>query len=214
MPREAKSEAPSGEITALFVTRLYKARLPQARTRNAELEQACRSIAADDEAGQSWSEKNGYPGYTSYASLNDLTWRNPAFEALAEQLQPHASAFAETLELDLNRRPLTLNSLWINILPPGGFHAGHIHPHSVISGTYYVAVPKGAAALKLEDPRLGMMMAAPPRKARAALDNRSFVYVEPAPGMVLLWESWLRHEVPLNTAAEDRISISFNYGWG
>jgi uncharacterized protein (TIGR02466 family) len=27
---------------------------------------------------------------------------------------------------------------------------------------------------------------------------------------VLLWESWLRHEVPVNMAAEDRISVSFN----
>jgi len=28
----------------------------------------------------------------------------------------------------------------------------------------------------------------------------------------LLWESWLRHEVPLNRARGERISISFNYG--
>jgi uncharacterized protein (TIGR02466 family) len=29
-----------------------------------------------------------------------------------------------------------------------------------------------------------------------------------------MWESWLRHEVPLNQAEEDRISVSFNYAWG
>ena len=32
-------------------------------------------------------------------------------------------------------------------------------------------------------------------------------------GTVLLWESWLRHEVPLNQSAEERISVSFNYRW-
>ena len=55
-----------------------------------------------------------------------------------------------------------------------------------------------------------MMMAAPPRKARAAAHNRNFIYVQPSPGTVLLWESWLRHEVPTNMAKEDRISVSFN----
>ncbi len=30
-------------------------------------------------------------------------------------------------------------------------------------------------------------------------------------GSVLLWESWLRHEVPAGTAKDERISISFNY---
>ena len=43
---------------------------------------------------------------------------------------------------------------------------------------------------------------------------RTFVYRAPEAGEVLLWESWLRHEVPMNMADEDRISVSFNYGWG
>jgi uncharacterized protein (TIGR02466 family) len=29
--------------------------------------------------------------------------------------------------------------------------------------------------------------------------------------MVLLWESWLRHEVMASAAKGERISISFNY---
>jgi hypothetical protein len=28
---------------------------------------------------------------------------------------------------------------------------------------------------------------------------------------VLLWESFIRHEVPANAAKTDRISLSFNY---
>ena len=52
----------------------------------AEIETACLSIAEDDEAGQRWCEKNGYPGYTSYASLNDLPWRVPVFGDLRKAL--------------------------------------------------------------------------------------------------------------------------------
>ena len=101
--------------------------------------------------------------------------------------------------------------MWVNILKPGGAHSGHIHPHSIISGTIYIRVPEGAAALKLEDPRLPAMMAAPLRRDDAPEQLKPFVYAEPAPGTIFLWESWLRHEVPAGTAKSDRISISFNY---
>ena len=80
-----------------------------------------------------------------------------------------------------------------------------------MSGTIYVAVPPGAGRLKLEDPRLPLMMAAPQRLPDAAEDLATFVYADPAPGSVFLWESWLRHEVTPGSAKQDRISISFNY---
>ena len=118
------------------------------------------------------------------------------------------------LDFNLDGRELKLEDLWINILPEGGTHASHIHPHSVISGTTYVSMPEGASAIKFEDPRLPMMMAAPARKKDAREELRQFIYVAPKVGDVLLWESWLRHEVPVNTAEDERISISFNYSWG
>ena len=179
-----------------------------------ELLASCYSIAGDDEAGQAWCEENGYPGYTSYASLTDLPWRFPIFAELVRSLDAHVAAFAEDLGFDLGDKGLVLEDLWINILPEGGSHASHIHPHSVISGTTYVAMPEDTSALKLEDPRLAMMMAAPPRRKDVGEALKSFVYLKPAVGEVLLWESWLRHEVPVNLSEEDRISVSFNYAWG
>jgi uncharacterized protein (TIGR02466 family) len=204
------------EIGSLFATRLYRARLADLGkpVDGQELEASCLAIAEDDEAGQDWCEANGYPGYTSYASLTDLPWRFPIFADLVKALDLHVAAFAEALAFDLEGRALKLEDIWINILPEGGSHSSHIHPHSVISGTTYVKVPDGAGALKLEDPRLPMMMAAPARRKDAPEDLRQFVYVTPKPGDVLLWESWLRHEVPMNMAEDERISVSFNYGWG
>ena len=202
-------------ITSLFVTRLYHAPLSDLGkpVDQDELEDSCLSIAEDDTAGQDWSAENGFPGYTSYASLTDLPWRFPIFKDLKKVLDKHVKSFAKDLQFDLDGKKLVLDDLWINILPPGGIHTSHIHPHSVISGTTYVAVPKGASAIKFEDPRLAMMMAAPARVKDARADMRSFVYVAPKVGDVLLWESWLRHEVPMNMADDDRISVSFNYGW-
>ena len=204
------------EIVSLFVTRLYRAALNELGKKKVdydELERSCVAIAEDDVAGQKWCEKNGYPGYTSYASLNDLPWRFPIFADLEKVLDKHVAAFCKDLGFDLQGKKLKCGSFWINILAQGGMHASHIHPHSVISGTTYVAMPKGTSALKLEDPRLAMMMTAPLRSKKAPQELQSFVYVKPEVGEVLLWESWLRHEVPMNMAEEERISVSFNYEW-
>jgi uncharacterized protein (TIGR02466 family) len=195
----------------LFVTKLYEASLTgEPGFDAAELAAACRAIAAQDKAGQAWSRDHGYGGYTSYASLNDLTGRDSLFDDLRRGLDRHVAAFAMDLHLDLAKR-LRLDSLWINILKPGAAHSGHIHPHSVISGTVYVETPKGASALKLEDPRLPLMMAAPSRAADAPEAEQPFVYVAPQAGALLLWESFIRHEVPANAAKAERISLSFNY---
>ena len=196
-------------IRSLFVTRLYEAMIDKSDLLD-ELDHSVRMLAAEDRAGQAWSKAHGYRGYTSYASLNDLPARNPAFADLVKLLNGHVRTFAEASHLDLGRKP-RLDSLWVNLLKPSGTHSGHIHPHSIISGSFYVAVPPGSGGLKLEDPRLAMMMAAPPRGEDAPEDSRSFVYVDPKPGMVLLWESWLRHEVTPSAAKGERISVSFNY---
>jgi uncharacterized protein (TIGR02466 family) len=197
-------------VRTLFATRFYQADLG-APDLVEELEDACLSLARDDAAGRRWSRDHGYAGYTSYASLNDLPVRDPRFGDLVRLLNRHAAAFAAECAMDLGGRRLKLDSLWVNVLKPGGTHSGHIHPHSVVSGTIYVTVPPGAGRLRLEDPRLAMMMAAPTRLADGPEDLQTFVYAEPAPGRLFLWESWLRHEVVPGTGKGDRISISFNY---
>ena len=99
----------------------------------------------------------------------------------------------------------------VNILEPLGAHSSHFHPKCVISGTFYVSVPPGASAIQFEDPRLPLMMNAPTRTPGARPDRQFYAEVTPARGTLLLWESWLRHEVPTNRSDQPRISISFNY---
>ena len=198
----------------LFSTPLYHASLADSGNFDmGELEKSCWSIAQDDEAGQKWCDENNYPGYTSYASLSDLTWRSPFFEELKHLLDLHVKTFVEELDFDLEGRNLKLEDLWINILAEGGNHSAHIHPNSVISGTTYISMPSGSSAIKFEDPRHSMMMAAPSRIKDAKEYLKPFIYINPSVGDVLLWESWLRHEVPANNSSEERISISFNYSW-
>ena len=196
-------------IRNLFVTKLYSAELEQPELL-LELAHSIRSLAQDDAAGRRWSQEHRYPGYTSYSSLNDLPKRDPALADLAKFLGRHAAKFATEAAFDLGRKP-RLDSLWVNLLKSSGHHSGHIHPHSIISGTFYVEVPAGSGAIRFEDPRLGLMMSAPSRRRDAPEDVQAFVTVEPRAGLLLLWESWLRHEVLPGAGRGERLSISFNF---
>ncbi len=201
-------------LRTLFTTEIYQASLADERGFDGfvdELKDACLMLAAEDQAGRAWCTTNGYRGYTSYASLADLPQRASAFGDLKRKLDKHAGAYADALGFDLGGRRLRLDSLWVNVLNAGGAHSGHIHPNSVLSGTVYVQVPKGSGALRLEDPRLPLMMAAPRRRPNVPEAQRRFVYLEPQAGSVLMWESWLRHEVMPSAAKSPRISLSFNY---
>ena len=187
---------------ALFATMLYEAELGDEALLG-DLAHSIRTLAQDDDAGRRWAKDHRYSGYTSYASLNDLPKRDPAFADLGKLLTRHAAKFADECAFDLPRKP-RLDSLWANLLKTGGQHSGHIHPHSILSGTLYVEVPAGSGAIRFEDPRLALMMAAPSRPD-------TFVTVQPRPGLLLMWESWLRHEVLPGTGREERLSISFNF---
>jgi uncharacterized protein (TIGR02466 family) len=194
-------------IRALFPTFIYHAALAKRTSRRfgQTLADECRALAASDAAGQRWSARHYLGGYTSYGSLDRLHLVSSVFAGLRWRLDPHVRVFARSLHYDLAGRSLAMTDCWVNVMPAGVVHSLHLHPTSFISGTYYVEVPRGAGALKVEDPRLSRMMAAPPRQAHVSVPARS--------GDVVLFESWLRHEVPPARYAGERISISFNYGW-
>ena len=202
-------------IQTLFPTRIYVAPLTVSddRSLNARLLGECRQLERDDRAGRIWSKANSPGGYTSYGSANRMHRVSPTFAALERHLAPHIRAFSAALEFDLRGRRLRMTDCWVNVMRKHVQHSLHLHPLSTLSGTYYVRVPRDAPGLKVEDPRLDRQMAAPPRLATAAPENRPWVTLAARPGHIVLFESWLRHEVPANASRSARISISFNYSW-
>ena len=180
---------------------------------NADLAEECARLRDYDAAGRRWSAKNYPGGYTSYASMNALHGFSSTFAGLERKLTRHVRAFARALDMDLRGRSVTMTDCWVNIMPPTAVHSMHLHPLSFISGTYYVATPEGCPGLKFEDPRLSNLMAAPPKRADAHESNRTHVTYPAEAGNVILFESWLRHEVSQNRTEGERISISFNYAW-
>lgn len=202
-------------IHALFPTLVFRAPLASAPARrfDQDLADECHALAASDAAGRRWSAKHYLGGYTSYGSLDRLHLISPLFERLQRQIDRHVARFARLLHYDLSGRRIAMTDCWLNVMPAGVTHSLHLHPASFLSGTYYVAVPRGAGALKFEDPRLSRLMAAPPRRADAPRAVGPFVSIAARSGDLVLFESWLRHEVPPARYAGERVSISFNYAW-
>jgi uncharacterized protein (TIGR02466 family) len=174
-------------------------------------------IRAIDDEGQAWSHRNYWGGYTSYSSSSqsfDKLYRfSSTFADLEKKIRPHALRFAKALHWDLNPRDLQISTFWVNVMPEGTTHSFHLHPLSVISGTFYVQVPKGSSGLQFEDPRLGLMMACPPRRPRTRDEQSAHFTLNPKEGDLVLFESWMKHQVPPQPVAQERISISFNYDW-
>jgi len=180
---------------------------------NAELAEECRRLREYDAAGRRWSAKNYPGGYTSYASLNQLHKVSSTFAELERRITAHVRRFARRLDFDLRGREVVMTDFWVNIMPEHAAHSLHLHPLSFISGTYYVVTPPGCPGLKFEDPRLDRFMAAPPKTSRARPANRTHITYPARAGHLILFESWLRHEVAANRATAERISVSFNYHW-
>jgi uncharacterized protein (TIGR02466 family) len=192
---------------------VYTARLNGAAVLNRRLLRECRQLEHDDESGRRWSAQNYPGGYTSYNSASRMHELSPTFALLQRGLDRHVASFAKSLQFDLSGRELQMTDCWVNSMPRQVVHSLHLHPLATISGTYYVHTPRGSPGLKLEDPRLDRYMAAPPLKASARADRQRWIVLPAHAGNVVLFESWLRHEVPPNQSASPRISISFNYNW-
>lgn len=202
-------------VKSWFPTHIYDARLRTKGTvaLNRELLREAHQVREVDKDGQRWSRERYPGGYTSYGSLCQLHRMSSTFMELERALRRHVRSFARALDYDLADCQLEMTDCWVNVMPRHCAHGLHLHPTSTISGTYYVKTPRGCSGLKFEDPRLASFMAAPARVAEPRAQNRVFVEYPAEAGRVILFESWLRHEVPASRIATERVSVSFNWNW-
>ncbi len=173
---------------------------------NSVLAREARAFRELDPGGQSWSRQNYDAGYTSYGSITDLPYRSPSFARLKNFVDAEVRKYLKALRIAPPSGKIEMSTCWVNIMGRHCHHSFHLHPLSVVSGTYYVEVPRGSGAFKIEDPRLSSFMGRP-------CSQNPFWTLEPRPGQLVLFESWLRHEVPANRSERERISVSFNYDW-
>lgn len=197
-------------IKELFPTLFYQGKISGSKLKSAIAEEIL-ILKEIDESGQKWSKKNYPNGYTSYGSMTQLHKTSPNFADLEKALTPFVNQFVKSSHWDLGGKKLEMTTCWVNWMGYGSHHTMHTHPHSILSGVWYASLPDKSSAFKIEDPRLGFMMAAPVRKAKCPESIKPFIELKPREGDFYLFESWLRHEVPVNLSKKPRLSVSFNF---
>ena len=120
-------------MRSLFVTKLYEAEIDDG-TLLGELAHSIRTLAEDDQAGRTLVEAS------ITTRLHELRLAQRPAEARSGLRRAGQAADAACRKLCRGMRLRTarkprLDSLWVNLLRGGGQHSGHIHPHSIMSGT-------------------------------------------------------------------------------
>ncbi len=142
----------------------------------------------------------------------------PEFHPLCELILSSVTEVFRDLGYHSDWRPVIVN-MWSNVSCKYSFNRSHIHPNSLWSGVYYVQAPTGAGRIVFTEPRPQVRMASPvyERPSQERPESWDQVFFEPSEGRMIIFPSWLLHEVEPNMCETEgqlgeRISVSFNIG--
>ena len=129
------------------------------------------------------------------------------FESLFNKINLSVKEIEKHLDLE---KKLFFKSCWCNINNFGSFNKPHQHVNSVISGVYYVSIPKNSGNIVFMNQNLDSFYQSIKQYNKY---NSTTWNVKPENNLCLLFPSYLMHYVEPNLNKEERISISFNYGF-
>jgi len=137
----------------------------------------------------------------------------PQVQPLIEQINQRLEQLRSSIDF-IDEAVLRVESMWININHPYSYNSNHIHPNSYISGVYYVKVPENSGSLVLKHPSNLISIFTPSELIKQYNTfNSSKWNIKPHPGDLVMFPSWIEHEVTQNISGDDRISIAFNTGF-
>ena len=185
-----------------FPTPVYIRELPNAVELNQYLEQQIIKWSQADNKGLKKTNVNGWH------STTDMNLKEE-YHVLTRELFAMQYEIFKKEFLDL--KPV-LGNMWANVNYPGGYNRPHLHPNSLFSGVYWIKTPVKSGNLMLYDPRPGAQCTMPNRK-EGPLPRETWreVHYEPVAGRIIMFPSWLWHEVRTNESNDTRISVSFNF---
>ena len=140
----------------------------------------------------------------------DQLHKEPAFIPLQKQIEEFIeNVIAQDLQLDLKTEKYRIKTMWCILNSQFAHNHLHRHPDSLFSGVYYLQTSPNSGNLNFHDPRADVRMLRP-RFAKDTPFSNFIVPFEPLPGRLLLFPSWLPHNVDPNLGEQKRISISFD----
>jgi uncharacterized protein (TIGR02466 family) len=130
-------------------------------------------------------------------------------EIFNQLIQEKGRLFLNNLGYNTDGLNFTLQ-IFASNMTVNDYHAVHSHPNSLLSGIFYLDVEESSSPIIFHDPRPFRKFVALPRKNETTASYEKIAYV-PENGLLLIWESWLEHEVPKNNS-KNRITLVFNLG--
>ena len=200
------------EVLQLFSTPVAVVVLPEAQALNAML----RETILDREEKHAGTEHSNLGGWQSSWDMPD--WGG----AETTQILGQAKQLANRLTADRQGRQVEVDwrvNAWANINRSGHGNEFHAHPGAYWSGTYYVddggiaERPELGGQFEVQDPRGVAPVMYAPNLTFATQGGASLGASEmlsPRPGMMVLFPSWLQHQVRPYSGERTRISIAFN----
>jgi uncharacterized protein (TIGR02466 family) len=199
------TDAPAGaNLIPLFPTGILVAEMPELD--NAALARSIRALQAAERGEHGLIAGDGV---STYGGARDLH-RRPEFKPFVDAVTPRLTGFARALGADLEHSELLMIDCWSNIQQPGSQVLLHRHPNSLISAAYYVEAPANCGRIQFSTPLEPYRMSDFPRFATQTAFNAKRYSVDPAPGRLVLFPSWLAHQTEPNRSNGERIVISFN----
>lgn len=104
--------------------------------------------------------------------------------------------------------PLMLDNIWININERGDYNNTHVHPVSAFSGTVYIQTDDKTGKIRFFND-FYMQKHYPVKLDNSDLFYQNVTYT-PKNGMIIIFPSWIPHEVTSSESDIPRISMSFN----
>ena len=107
---------------------------------------------------------------------------------------------------------LVFQNFWININGPGAYHTLHNHQDAMLSGVFYIDVPAdnmGDLQFYRGDEAQYYI---PDNLDQYNTITSTMATYPPKTGMIVIFPSWIKHQVKSNQSDLQRIAVSFNYG--
>lgn len=150
-----------------------------------------------------WGYKNTYTGGQGLATAPDLQFFVDYILAAGKEHLNASGYDADRIKLQAD--------VFVSEMVEGDYHKAHAHPGSILSGILYLDIPPGSSNIVFTDPRTHHNHMYLPVKTPNQYNSPNFKF-DPVPGLMLIWQSWLVHEVPKNNSKDGRITIVFNLG--
>ena len=146
-----------------------------------------------------WGYKTSYASYDTALKLYNEIWIK---DYIMDRCQEYLDATAQKYLTDTDMY------LFISDMKEGEQHCDHAHPMSMLSGVCYLEIGEDSAPIAFHDHReirhfSGLV------KPKPNPYNQSDVQLHPKRGDIVIWESWLKHSVPVNNS-KTRKTLVFN----